>query len=38
MMPLPSTGFELRDVEVVYGDRRILHGLESTSAAANSSS
>ena len=28
MMPLPSTGFELRDVEVTYGDRRFLHGLE----------
>ncbi len=28
MMPLPSTGFELRNVEVVYGERRILHGME----------
>ncbi len=28
MMPLPSTGFELRGVEVVYGERRILHGME----------
>jgi ATP-binding cassette subfamily B protein len=28
MMPLPSTGFELHDVEVTYGDRRFLHGLD----------
>ena len=28
MMPLPSTGFELRGIEVAYGDRHFLHGLE----------
>ena len=28
MMPMPSTGFELRDLDVTHGDRRFLHGLE----------
>ena len=28
MIPLPSTGLELRGVEVTYGDRRFLHGLD----------
>ncbi len=28
MIPLPSTGLELRGVEVTYGNRRFLHGLD----------
>jgi ATP-binding cassette subfamily B protein len=28
MIPLPSTGLELRGVSVTYGDRRFLHGLD----------
>ena len=28
MIPLPSTGLELHDVEVTYGNRRFLHGLD----------
>ena len=28
MIPLPSTGLELRGVEVTYGNRRFLHGID----------
>jgi ATP-binding cassette subfamily B protein len=28
MIPVPSTGLELRGIEVTYGDRRFLHGLD----------